>query len=839
MDQLNKAMKNIVILISILFFSLHSSAQVICSATDSTGSGYPTFINAGFDIENPDCEHTSFGAHVTQTYDADLDRNVFVFHSHIVEDNDRCQVFDRVRMEIKGGPNTSLELQHTENSTSYYRWKFRLDENFISASTFNHIFQNKAKGGNDDAFPVLTITPRRDVIEIAHNGGDTGNDLGVLVEADLSLFRGKWVEVFMKQTHSENGNLEISIKDMVTGLTILSYTNDDIDLWRIGADYNRPKWGMYRSKNTLLQDEEIRFADFCISEVDLALCPGEAVLILDTIPPTSPENLVITNISRTTVSLDWDESVDNFGVTSYEIIQNGTIVQSTIGTDTILNNLIPASNYSYTIQAKDAAGNISEPSNMVTATTDAMDVLPDAVSNPSPADNEVGVTISSFLNWETGNNIDSFKVYLGTDNDPPLVSTQTMNSYQETLSPFTTYFWKVVSVNDNGETSSPIWSFTTGDENPDFPWLVFRGNFRPEIETNYYELNRAPADPPLDEIINDSNGSDNTFYGFRSNNNEDFRWRHDFEPSDSVITVVARLQSLTDVNGIIYFEIRGNGWRQKIRINQASIKLEKTSPVLEADLPFNWNREMHLIRIVSDGINTAIYLDEEPAPFIEGISDTPSGNSYFEWGNSGGTDYGAYIDWLVINKIDGYAPNEGSELPEDLFLSSVATLSALNVNGIPLNGFSASEFDYTYETSGTTIPTLSWNTTSELANVIINNPTSVPNTSASLEVTAQDGFSKNTYTINYEGTTSTENPFLNSQISLAPNPADEYMNIGIGKNRRGFGTIHNTVGQQIGESILINESIDLNLSEHSAGVYIFRIKYINGQSATKTFTVSK
>ena len=267
--------------------------------------------------------------------------------------------------------------------------------------------------------------------------------------------------------------------------------------------------------------------------------------------------------------------------------------------------------------------------------------------------------------------------------------------------------------------------------------------------------------------------------------------------------------------------------------------MEKTSPVLETDLPFDWNKEMHLIRIVSDGINTAIYLDEGPAPFIEGISDTPSGNSYFEWGNSGGTDYGAYIDWLVINKIGGYAPNEGSELPEDLFLSSVATLSALNVNGIPLNGFSAGEFDYTYETSGTTIPTLNWNTTSDLASVIANNPTSVPNTIASLEVTAQDGFTKNIYTINYEGTTSTNDPFMNSNISLAPNPAHEYMTIEIGKNRKGFGSIHNTVGQQIGERFLINESFDLNLSDHAVGVYIFRIKYINGQSATKTFTVGK
>ena len=132
-------MKKRLFLILAIFYYLDSSAQVTCTATGDSGSAYPAFTNAQFGIESPDCEHSSFGAHVTQAHDETLDRNVFVFHSHIVEDNDRCQVFDRVRMEVKGGPNTSLELQHNENDTSFYRWKFRLDEDFIGASSFNHI----------------------------------------------------------------------------------------------------------------------------------------------------------------------------------------------------------------------------------------------------------------------------------------------------------------------------------------------------------------------------------------------------------------------------------------------------------------------------------------------------------------------------------------------------------------------------------------------------------------------------------------------------------------------------------------------------------------------------
>ena len=136
-------MKKYLLLTLLCASGLLLHAQVNCSATAAAGSGYPVFLAAGLDIETPDCEHTSFGPHITQAFDDDLARNIFVFHSHIVEDNDRCQVFDRVRMEVKGGPNTSEELQHNLGDTSYYRWKFRIDEDFVGASSFCHIFQNK------------------------------------------------------------------------------------------------------------------------------------------------------------------------------------------------------------------------------------------------------------------------------------------------------------------------------------------------------------------------------------------------------------------------------------------------------------------------------------------------------------------------------------------------------------------------------------------------------------------------------------------------------------------------------------------------------------------------
>ncbi len=106
-------------LLLLTFLCTSARAQVTSTATTGSGSGYPALLASGFQIEDPDCVHMDFGSHVTQAFDAELDRNVFVFHSHIEEDNDRCQVFDRVRMEIKGSASSIPELQHQQGDTTY------------------------------------------------------------------------------------------------------------------------------------------------------------------------------------------------------------------------------------------------------------------------------------------------------------------------------------------------------------------------------------------------------------------------------------------------------------------------------------------------------------------------------------------------------------------------------------------------------------------------------------------------------------------------------------------------------------------------------------------------
>ncbi|HZN84600.1 MAG TPA: discoidin domain-containing protein, partial [Mycobacterium sp.] len=90
----------------------------------------------------------------------------------------------------------------------------------------------------------------------------------------------------------------------------------------------------------------------------------------DTQPPSVPGNLVATGRTPTSVSLAWQASSDNVAVTGYDMRQNGIIVATVIGTSGTIGGLNPATTYNFTVTARDAAGNVSAPSNTVSVTTD-------------------------------------------------------------------------------------------------------------------------------------------------------------------------------------------------------------------------------------------------------------------------------------------------------------------------------------------------------------------------------------------------------------------------------------------------------------------------------------
>lgn len=89
----------------------------------------------------------------------------------------------------------------------------------------------------------------------------------------------------------------------------------------------------------------------------------------DTQAPTVPTNLTVGTITSTSIDLSWTASTDNVGVTGYDIYQGTTLVGSSSTTSYTATGLAANTSYSFTVKAKDAAGNISGASSSVSATT--------------------------------------------------------------------------------------------------------------------------------------------------------------------------------------------------------------------------------------------------------------------------------------------------------------------------------------------------------------------------------------------------------------------------------------------------------------------------------------
>ena len=257
--------------IVLLVLSQLVNAQVVLQA-DGPGDTYEliTSVLAPGEnpIEAPDCNHESFGEHIDEIFDEELNAYVFRFHIHTEPDNDRCINFDRQRNEIKSYSRSPDNLLGVQNEKVNYKWKFKLAEGFQSSPNFTHIHQLKSVGGNLASMPMYTLTTRKgspDRLELRY--AETDRQV-TLSRTDLAPLIGTWLEVSETIEYGDIGSYKIEIKRVDNDEILFSYANDALVNWRPGAEFVRPKWGIYRSLINAqdLRDEEVLYADFSVEE---------------------------------------------------------------------------------------------------------------------------------------------------------------------------------------------------------------------------------------------------------------------------------------------------------------------------------------------------------------------------------------------------------------------------------------------------------------------------------------------------------------------------------------------------------------------------------------------
>jgi bacillolysin len=173
----------------------------------------------------------------------------------------------------------------------------------------------------------------------------------------------------------------------------------------------------------------------------------------DTTPPSTITDLAASGTTDTTTNLSWTTATDNVAVTGYNVYNGATLITTVTGTTYNVTGLVASTPYTFTVKAKDAAGNLSTVSNEAAITT-----LPTPIDNTPPAAptnlSASGTTdVSTVLSWTAATDniaVTGYEVYNGAT----LITTITGLTYTVTgLSSNTPYTFTVKAKDAAGNTS--------------------------------------------------------------------------------------------------------------------------------------------------------------------------------------------------------------------------------------------------------------------------------------------------------------------------------------------------------------------------------------------------
>ncbi len=126
----------------------------------------------------------------------------------------------------------------------------------------------------------------------------------------------------------------------------------------------------------------VKARDFAGHSSAASAAASATTLAVDVSAPTAPSGLAVADVSEGSVDLAWGASSEDRALDGYLIYRDGVLVGTTRATAYQDTELRPGRAYAYTVKAKDASGNVSAPSNVVEAMTEAPQMTPNLLANP-------------------------------------------------------------------------------------------------------------------------------------------------------------------------------------------------------------------------------------------------------------------------------------------------------------------------------------------------------------------------------------------------------------------------------------------------------------------------
>ena len=171
----------------------------------------------------------------------------------------------------------------------------------------------------------------------------------------------------------------------------------------------------------------------------------------DTEAPSVPTNLQASNITTFSIDLSWTASTDNVGVTSYDIYVNGNLEVATSTTSITISNLLPDSNYSFAVLAKDIANNASQLSTPLDSKT-LKDEEPPTIPQNLVISNETESTF--IISWDASTDNTKVGIYEIYVDDVLYGSSNNEMFTANGLAPSTTYKVQVLAIDEVGNKSA-------------------------------------------------------------------------------------------------------------------------------------------------------------------------------------------------------------------------------------------------------------------------------------------------------------------------------------------------------------------------------------------------
>ena len=349
-------------------------------------------------------------------------------------------------------PTVPFSLQMTSRSATEIDISWAASTDNVGVTGY-HVYRGAALVATvvDPNYADLSLTPNTNytytvtAFDAASNESLPSAGLGASTLADTSA---PSIPSNVHQTGQTTSSITITWNASSDNVAVMSYDiyrNGSLIRSQPGTSYTDNGLGVYTGYTYTIAARDAANNGSNVS------APLNAFTAPDTTAPTTPDNLRRTTSTVSSISLAWNASTDDVGVTGYRVYRSGSLIASTGATSYTNTGLIVSSSYTYTVSAYDASSNASSQSAPFVTASSNDTTAPTIPANPRTTDiKDTSLTIA----WDASTDdvaVTGYKIY----RDGALIGTSTSPMYADLgLTPVTQYDYTIMAYDAANNTSA-------------------------------------------------------------------------------------------------------------------------------------------------------------------------------------------------------------------------------------------------------------------------------------------------------------------------------------------------------------------------------------------------